>query len=338
MKPASAIRSGRAARSRRPAAPRNPPAALAAGARAPRRSRCRARRALASPAASARSRDHARDLRRESRRRGRRGAIAVMLQPRPEMRIDEPQRRSGAHLVDDDAARPPARTSPISCACSPRALQELDRRLARCAAGTMTTMPMPQLKVRYISRRVDARRRAAASRTPGRAASAPRRARASSAIRQHARDVVGEAAAGDVRQAVHRQRRHQREQRLHVDAGRRQQRVGQRLRRRACVVRSAPARVDELADQRVAVRVQPGGGEADAPHRPARSCVPSMMRVLLDDADAEAGEVVVARRGTCRASRPSRRRPARSRPARSPRRCRAITASATSTSSLPVAK
>ena len=49
---------------------------------------------------------------------------------------------------------------------------------------------------------------------------------------------------------------------------------------------------------------------------------PRQQRAPLDRADREAGEIVVARDGKARASRPSRRRSARSPPGGSPRRCR----------------
>jgi hypothetical protein len=46
--------------------------------------------------------------------------------------------------------------------------------------------------------------------------------------RQDARHVAGQTAAGDVRQALDRQRPHQREQRFDVDSRRREERIGER--------------------------------------------------------------------------------------------------------------
>ena len=55
----------------------------------------------------------------------------------------------------------------------------------------------------------------------------------------------------------------------------------------------APADRDQLADQRIAVGVRAGGGQADDGIAGAAPCEPSMIASRLDDADAEAGEVVV---------------------------------------------
>src|SRR6516165_6736125 len=61
----------------------------------------------------------------------------------------ELQRRARAHSWMT-TPRLPLRTSPMTCALSPCATSSCTA-AAACAAGTMTIMPMPQLKVRYIS-------------------------------------------------------------------------------------------------------------------------------------------------------------------------------------------
>ena len=148
--------------------------------------------------------DDAHDRRMRSAPRAQARAIAAMLLPRPEIRIARRQlvarahasiatpRVPCAHLTDD----PGLLAAAASAAAAPRSAR---------AAATITTMPMPQLKVRYISRLQRSRRCAPASRK--------RRRRPAMTLQhdfqpvaQHARDVVGETAAGDVRQRVHRQR------------------------------------------------------------------------------------------------------------------------------------
>jgi hypothetical protein len=105
------------------------------------------------------------------------------------------------------------------------------------------------------------------------------------ALRQHARHVADQAAAGDVREALHRHRLHQFQNRFHVDAGRLHQRIrqpGVRL----VLAKDAP-------DQRVAVGMRAAGGEAQ--QRVAGLDGPAVDdSVLLDHADAKPGEVVLA--------------------------------------------
>ena len=62
----------------------------------------------------------------------------------------EPERRAGAHSSMYDAARSGAYLADDLRALAAR-VQELGGRRGALLAGTMTTMPMPQLKVRYIS-------------------------------------------------------------------------------------------------------------------------------------------------------------------------------------------
>ena len=113
----------------------------------------------------------------------------------------------------------------------------------------------------------------------------------------------------------------QRQHRLHVDAGRREQPVEERR------GRPASGRVGVAPPSRAAGG--PASSRWSAAPEEARPMITSpggVWRavddaVLLDEPDAEAREVVVVALRTCRASRPSRRRPARSPPAGSPRRC-----------------
>ena len=101
-------------------------------------------------------------------------------------------------------------------------------------------------------------------------------------LRQDARHVAGDAAAGDVRQPLHRQRVDEREDRLHVDA-RRLEQVERRLR----------AALEDLADERVAVGMCAARGQPeDRIPRADRAAVEDA--AALHHADAEAGEVVFA--------------------------------------------
>jgi hypothetical protein len=110
---------------------------------------------------------------------------------------------------------------------------------------------MPQLKTRCISLSATPPSRCSQSNSFGRASRlhdlGPDRRR------QDARHVAGEAATGDVRHALDRQRLHQRQQRLDVDSRRRQDGFGQR---RFAVegLRQIGLRAgNDLAHQRVAV-------------------------------------------------------------------------------------
>src|SRR5262245_13862736 len=112
------------------------------------------------------------------------------------------------------------------------------------------------------------------------------------AFGQHARDVVGEPAARDVREPVHVERGRETKDRLHVDARRRHQEVDEA--RVADARRVAGSGLSEQApDQRVTVRVGPRRGEPDHGVAGARARAVDDA-VALYDADAESGEVVVA--------------------------------------------
>ena len=78
------------------------------------------------------------------------------------------------------------------------------------------------------------------------------------ALGQRARDVLDQAAAGDMRQALDLDLLHQREQRLDVDARRLQQHLGQRP---AVEIRLQVGlrALDDGADQRIAVGVRAAG-------------------------------------------------------------------------------
>ena len=71
-------------------------------------------------------------------------------------------------------------------------------------APTMTTMPMPQLKVRSISRLDRAAASLQPSEIPAAGANAPRSISAREAGGQHARHVLGQAAAGDMGERLDR--------------------------------------------------------------------------------------------------------------------------------------
>ena len=87
-----------------------------------------------------------------------------------------------------------------------------------------------------------------------------------------------------------------REAGCHIDAGRRQQRVAERLR----AARTAPGRpsarpdsLDDLAHQRIAVRVHARRGKAE--HHVARGDIGArQQRAALGGADRKAREIVVA--------------------------------------------
>ena len=73
-------------------------------------------------------------------------------------------------------------------------------------------MPIPQLKVRCISASLIAPVRASHSNTADLRPALALQDAPPSPRAQHARDIVGEAAAGDVRQRMHRHRADQRQQ------------------------------------------------------------------------------------------------------------------------------
>ena len=124
-------------------------------------------------------RDHEHRLRRAMLPARQARAIATMLEPRPEIRMaSRSGRAGGAHSLDDDAAGRRARTSPMSLRCLAVRVEERDGRR--------------RLRGRHDDDHADAavegavhlgvgrsRRCAAASRTPGRAASCGARARTS---------------------------------------------------------------------------------------------------------------------------------------------------------------
>src|SRR5262249_34004495 len=110
-------------------------------------------------------------------------------------------------------------------------------------------------------------------------------------VAQHARNVVRQATAGDMRKPVHRNSANQLQQRLHVDARGCQQAVKQWFAfelSRCARLRYA----DQLADERIAVGMRAGGGEAH--DRIARSDPrPVDNRAFLNDTDAKPGKVII---------------------------------------------
>ena len=133
-------------------------------------------------------------------------------------------------------------------------------------------------------------------------------------VGQHAREVAEDAAAGDVRERLHVGARAQRAHLVEVEPVRREQQVGVEV-----------VLADERADEREAVRVQTGGGEAedDVAGRAARA-VDELGRGRRCRRTCRRSRA--RPRGRLRAARRSRRRSARSRrrgtPPRRPRRAR----------------
>ena len=125
--------------------------------------------------------------------------MASMLLPRPEMTTAT---GSSDSFFDDHAARAArdAADHARGFAASPRACASA---ASTSAGATTAIMPMPQLKVRYIS---------AAAIVAGGCQPVEHRIACPAAplqhdfeaVRQHARNVVGEAAARDVREAFAR--------------------------------------------------------------------------------------------------------------------------------------
>ena len=157
---------------------------------------------------------------------------AAMLEPRPEIRIavrtrrvTTPPRRS---LRQARFAR--AVTEPILAGERPASASARIVCASLCAEAK-TTIPKPQLKVRSISACADAA-------DLGEPAEYSRRREGgevefdAEVVGQHARQIVGKAAAGDMGERANARRGLQRgEQRLHVEPGRGQQRLGQRASR-----------------------------------------------------------------------------------------------------------
>ena len=175
-------------------------------------------------------------------------------------------------------------------------------------------MPIPQLNVRSIS--CSPTPPAAASqlktgRTGTRARSMARRG----PVGQHARNVFGKSAAGDVGERLDRlSSRGRGEARIARRCASASSNASPRLSRRLERRRRVPSQSgvgDNAAHQRKAVGVHAGGGEADH-HVARRDIVARQRAAALDGADGKAGEIVVAVPDRCPAFPPSRRRSARS--------------------------
>src|SRR3990170_4869804 len=113
---------------------------------------------------------------------------------------------------------------------------------------------------------------------------------------QHARNIVGETAAGDVSKTLDRTGLANRAQtRSHIEPRRRQQRAAQRhdRRKRRRRFESEPGHFDNLADQGKPVGVNPRRGEAD--HRVTGGDVgPRQQRAAFGGADRKSGEIIIA--------------------------------------------
>ena len=166
-------------------------------------------------------------------------------------------------------------------------------RMAASASATTTAMPMPQLNTRSIS---------AGATPPVRGQPGEHRrhrpggsSTATMSVRQHARQVARQPAAGDVRRRLQQPRPMQRQQRLHVDPGRRHQRLAERHRpgRRAPArprqARSPPPPAAPARSRWNARRNWPGRAPCRPAPTPFGSSAPALRR-----AHREAGQVVVA--------------------------------------------
>ncbi len=118
---------------------------------------------------------------------------------------------------------------------------------------------------------------------------------ATTLCRQHARHVLGDAAAGDVRHALDGDALHQAQQRLHVQAGGGHDAVGQRALAVEFGVEVGLAALDDLAHQRIAVGVRAVGSEAQH-HVAGLDVLAGDDLALFHHAHRKAGEVVFAHR------------------------------------------
>ena len=205
-----------------------------------RRSGCLRRAAIARPGASGLLREDADDLGGIVGRLGgldqrRHVGAAAGDQDRDALRVtgaSVPSKVTGSSGAVDERAddRGAARRSRRGCAISRSA----------SSAATTASMPTPQLKVRSISRSAmpPISREPAEDRRHGDGVEVDV---GGEVVGQHARDVVDEAAAGDVGEGLDADAGLERgEQRLHVDAGR-----GRAGPRRACVPASNGAGADQ---------------------------------------------------------------------------------------------
>ena len=143
-------------------------------------------------------------------RRGAGSISACRLEPRPEIEDARPSAgpRSLRRRVSSVPGAPVGRGDDAADAIDALARRREARVTAAPPSGaTIATMPMPQLKVRAISRAGDAARPREPARTPAAAASCRASISAASTFGQHARDVLDEPAAGDMRQRLDAARR-----------------------------------------------------------------------------------------------------------------------------------
>ncbi|KAG1537029.1 hypothetical protein G6F50_014939 [Rhizopus delemar] len=116
------------------------------------------------------------------------------------------------------------------------------------------------------------------------------------AFGHHADDVLGQAATGDVGHAVDgvAVRLQQRQDRLHVQAGRRHQRIDQLHAAFQLQIGRLAGAVVDAAHQRIAVGVRAGRSDADQ-HVTGGDAGAILQFALFDRGDGEAGQVVLAR-------------------------------------------
>ena len=182
---------------------------------------------------------------------------------------------------------------------------------------------MPQLNTRCISASATLPARCSQSKIGGTRPGAAVDPRAES-IGEHPMRVLDEPAARDVRHALDVELAQERQHGLHVDARRLEQRVAERAVGRQPGHGRAQVRARNLEDLRTSEKpFECGPARREAEEHVAGSDAPAVDRVrLLDDADREAREVVLARRGNafgCSAvSPPISAQPACSQPAAMP--------------------
>jgi hypothetical protein len=113
-------------------------------------------------------------------------------------------------------------------------------------------------------------------------------------FRQHARQVFGQAAAGDVGKRMYAAGTDRGERRFHVNTGRLQKRLaeGQIRSKGGCVRIVDAGGAGDHANQRKTVGMDPVGGEAED-HVTGCDLAPREHLVAFNGADAESGEVVV---------------------------------------------
>ncbi len=109
--------------------------------------------------------------------------------------------------------------------------------------------------------------------------------------RQHARDIVAQAASRDMGDGLYRNRLQKGQHAAYVDAGRFEQRLAERPAAHGHIQGGA-ARRENPTDERKTVGVEPAGGQAENLVA-GRYAAAVDDRVVLDHADAETGQIVI---------------------------------------------